>query len=131
MRKFDNIKQDLFRDAATIDPDYAQTPQDPRSTSLTNRLLESKARIRDEKIARAREVFGNGNGNGNQPAANKDVDFAVLERAGVTLRPDETRTNQFARFQSDAPSCDNCGSLTVRSGNCYLCHNCGNSLGCS
>ena len=38
---------------------------------------------------------------------------------------------QFARFQMDAPSCDNCGSITVRNGNCYLCHNCGNSMGCS
>lgn len=41
------------------------------------------------------------------------------------------RDSQFASFQSDAPSCDNCGSITVRNGNCYLCHNCGNSLGCS
>ena len=37
----------------------------------------------------------------------------------------------FSRFQIDAPSCDNCGSITVRSGNCYLCHNCGQSMGCS
>ncbi|OYW20257.1 MAG: hypothetical protein B7Z55_07560 [Planctomycetales bacterium 12-60-4] len=41
------------------------------------------------------------------------------------------RSTQFAKFQSDAPSCDNCGAITVRNGNCYLCHNCGNSLGCS
>jgi ribonucleoside-diphosphate reductase alpha chain len=41
------------------------------------------------------------------------------------------RSEQFARFQSDAPSCDNCGAITVRNGNCYLCHNCGNSMGCS
>jgi ribonucleoside-diphosphate reductase alpha chain len=39
--------------------------------------------------------------------------------------------DQFARFQMDAPSCDSCGSITVRNGNCYLCHNCGNSMGCS
>ena len=38
---------------------------------------------------------------------------------------------QFAYFQADAPPCDNCGSLTVRNGNCYKCHNCGASLGCS
>ena len=42
-----------------------------------------------------------------------------------------TRDSQFAQFQSDAPSCDNCGSITVRNGNCYLCHNCGASMGCS
>jgi ribonucleoside-diphosphate reductase alpha chain len=41
------------------------------------------------------------------------------------------RDEQFARFQLDAPSCDNCGAITVRNGNCYLCHNCGNSMGCS
>lgn len=38
---------------------------------------------------------------------------------------------QFATFQEDAPSCDQCGAITVRNGNCYLCHNCGNSMGCS
>jgi ribonucleoside-diphosphate reductase alpha chain len=42
-----------------------------------------------------------------------------------------TLSEQFARFQLDAPSCDNCGAITVRNGNCYLCHNCGNSMGCS
>ena len=42
-----------------------------------------------------------------------------------------TRSSQFARFQSDAPACDGCGAITVRNGNCYLCHNCGNSMGCS
>ncbi|MFN4905540.1 MAG: vitamin B12-dependent ribonucleotide reductase [Planctomycetota bacterium] len=44
---------------------------------------------------------------------------------------EDSRGEQFSRFQSDAPACDNCGSVTVRNGNCYLCHNCGNSLGCS
>jgi ribonucleoside-diphosphate reductase alpha chain len=37
----------------------------------------------------------------------------------------------FAHFQSDAPACDNCGAITVRSGTCYRCFNCGNSMGCS
>ncbi len=43
----------------------------------------------------------------------------------------EKRAEQFAHFQSDAPACDNCGSLTVRCGTCYRCFNCGNSMGCS
>ena len=33
--------------------------------------------------------------------------------------------------QSDAPSCNVCGHTTIRSGTCYKCLNCGNSLGCS
>ena len=41
------------------------------------------------------------------------------------------RSELFAKYQSDAPACDNCGAITVRNGNCYLCHNCGNSMGCS
>lgn len=31
----------------------------------------------------------------------------------------------------DAPNCNLCGHVTVRSGTCYKCLNCGNSLGCS
>lgn len=31
----------------------------------------------------------------------------------------------------DAPFCTDCGSLTVRNGTCYRCHNCGTSMGCS
>ncbi|MDP2586146.1 MAG: vitamin B12-dependent ribonucleotide reductase [Candidatus Komeilibacteria bacterium] len=34
-------------------------------------------------------------------------------------------------MQSDAPVCDNCGSMMIRSGACYKCMNCGGSSGCS
>jgi len=33
--------------------------------------------------------------------------------------------------QADAPPCSECGSLMVRSGSCYKCHNCGATSGCS
>ncbi len=33
--------------------------------------------------------------------------------------------------QEDAPACDSCGTITVRSGTCYKCMNCGASMGCS
>ena len=62
------------------------------------------------------------NGNGASfPSASKG------KASGAT----NGQADQFSRFQTDAPSCDNCGSITVRNGNCYLCHNCGNSMGCS
>ena len=58
-----------------------------------------------------------------------------LEQAGVMVFEPGTsladRQSQFAKFQIDAPVCDSCGAITVRNGNCYLCHNCGNSMGCS
>ncbi len=34
-------------------------------------------------------------------------------------------------MQSDAPACNVCGHITLRSGTCYKCLNCGNSMGCS
>jgi ribonucleoside-diphosphate reductase alpha chain len=34
-------------------------------------------------------------------------------------------------MQSDAPPCNTCGHITIRSGTCYKCLNCGNSMGCS
>ena len=92
---------------------------------------------------------GNGHGNGATVATSGGISagavlkaaglatLSLLERAGVAPKLETAKTaaggrgEQFARFQVDAPTCDNCGSITVRAGNCYLCHNCGNSLGCS
>ncbi|MCA9150248.1 MAG: vitamin B12-dependent ribonucleotide reductase [Planctomycetales bacterium] len=79
--------------------------------------------------------------NGKAASSNGSSDSSsqadLLDRAGARMREPVAgessmdRNDQFARFQSDAPSCDNCGAITVRNGNCYLCHNCGNSMGCS
>jgi ribonucleoside-diphosphate reductase alpha chain len=83
-----------------------------------------------------REKFGNRTaGNQSEPtltkviarprdeATEREIQTASQDRAAADL--------DFARFEGDAPACDHCGSITVRSGNCYLCHNCGNSMGCS
>jgi ribonucleoside-diphosphate reductase alpha chain len=75
----------------------------------------------------------NGHSNGHSNG-NGELNLQLLARAGVMLKdggPTTARSEQFADFQSDAPACDNCGAITVRNGNCYLCHNCGSSMGCS
>ena len=59
------------------------------------------------------------------------IESAINDETVPTSDTPAVRSQQFARFQSDAPACDNCGAITVRNGNCYLCHNCGNSMGCS
>lgn len=77
---------------------------------------------------------GNGhhNGNGNGHSNGNGHGVATVElKTTLTAQPATNRDEQFAHFQSDAPACDNCGSITVRNGNCYLCHNCGQSMGCS
>ncbi len=51
------------------------------------------------------------------------------KRAAATTEADATPTASFQN-QEDAPACSNCGSITVRSGACYVCPNCGSSSGC-
>lgn len=48
----------------------------------------------------------------------------------ITAAPDSIK-DPMSKYQLDAPICDECGAVTVRAGSCYLCHNCGKSLGCS
>ena len=50
----------------------------------------------------------------------------------ATTGSDSPDSNQieFDRM-SDAPSCDNCGTLMERRGNCYTCPSCGETSGCS
>ncbi|TMC35164.1 MAG: hypothetical protein E6J28_12400, partial [Chloroflexi bacterium] len=40
-------------------------------------------------------------------------------------------TQKIAFVNTDAPACADCGSITVRSGSCYKCLNCGATTGCS
>ncbi len=42
-----------------------------------------------------------------------------------------TLSDAIAHFMKDAPTCPNCGNVTVRNGACFKCLNCGESLGCS
>ncbi len=73
--------------------------------------------------------------NGQRKATASDVaELTILSATPpepVGYVSQEVQQQQFARFQSDAPACDNCGALTVRCGTCYRCFNCGNSMGCS
>jgi ribonucleoside-diphosphate reductase alpha chain len=47
----------------------------------------------------------------------------------LTLIAADPLSQQGSEMQADAPACDVCGSITVRSGTCYKCLNCGNSIG--
>jgi ribonucleoside-diphosphate reductase alpha chain len=65
------------------------------------------------------------------PADSVATNKNKLDNRKQGKRSTSNQQPDFSRYQSDAPSCDRCGSITVRSGNCYLCYHCGNSLGCS
>jgi ribonucleoside-diphosphate reductase alpha chain len=60
----------------------------------------------------------------------EENDVAPFQPASHHERRAATLT-QMITNQQDAPSCPNCGQITVRNGACYKCLNCGESLGCS
>ena len=92
---------------------------------------EEVAEIREKSISAKSSSNGNGhvqkNGQHNKVSRISDDQFKGIESDSAEV----TLSKQFSSFALDAPSCDNCGAITVRNGNCHLCHNCGNSMGCS
>ncbi|MDP7305153.1 MAG: vitamin B12-dependent ribonucleotide reductase, partial [Pirellulaceae bacterium] len=76
-------------------------------TSEKKPLAETEL-LATAKAPTADQVNGNG-----AATADPEVDYALLDRAGVAMKVESddsayaSRDSQFARFQSDAPSCDN------------------------
>ncbi|WP_428939079.1 LAGLIDADG family homing endonuclease [Fontivita pretiosa] len=98
----------------------------------------------------ATERPGNGHGPRIEPDTARPFDYGetipsaaitaeqtgegAAAQAGPNLRLSilaDPLSQQSSELQADAPACDVCGSITVRSGTCYKCLNCGNSMGCS
>ena len=48
----------------------------------------------------------------------------------AAAQKDQTQS-YLSSMMGDAPVCSTCGHITVRSGSCYKCLNCGTSMGCS
>ncbi|NEM99101.1 vitamin B12-dependent ribonucleotide reductase [Pontibacter burrus] len=55
--------------------------------------------------------------------------YSVVTKSRTVLM--EQTQQVLANMMGDAPACNVCGHITIRSGTCYKCLNCGNSLGCS
>jgi len=126
---------------ANMSPEPAAAGEDGTSqlkpAVKTTGGLDTGARL-SKTSAKGTETNGKSNGhagghtNGHSNGHSASAGLALLVRPEVEPGGRiKSRGEQFASFQTDAPSCDNCGNITVRNGNCYLCHNCGNSMGCS
>jgi ribonucleoside-diphosphate reductase alpha chain len=96
-------------------------------------------------IERPKSKDGNGHGPRTEPDTSKPFAYTEGEMKAEAASPTEPQitpnlrlaivtdplSQQGSEMQADAPACDVCGSITVRSGTCYKCLNCGNSMGCS
>ena len=57
--------------------------------------------------------------------------YGVKAKAGSTDSALDAVNAAAKNMQSDAPACNVCGHIMMRSGTCYKCNNCGNQGGCS
>jgi ribonucleoside-diphosphate reductase alpha chain len=72
----------------------------------------------------------------NEVPAPKPIGFmqpqAVVESATPMAEATPMdQTQAYLKSFGDSPACPSCGSLTIRSGACYKCMNCGTQTGCS
>jgi ribonucleoside-diphosphate reductase alpha chain len=80
-----------------------------------------------EKSPELSNVRVTGPGSDATPAAQ----VVKAEKMMLTMKKGSSTQEYMKSMQSDAPACNTCGHITVRSGTCYKCLNCGNSMGCS
>ncbi len=97
----------------------------------------------DEDRATPEDDGGNASSptpNAQRPTPNSDMAATtstldkkapVTQSTRMQALSSDPLSQQSSNMQADAPACDTCGSITVRSGTCYKCLNCGNSMGCS
>ena len=64
------------------------------------------------------------------PAPTATADPTPVSELKVIAAP-ASGVQKIAFINTDAPACPDCGAITVRSGSCYKCLNCGATTGCS
>jgi ribonucleoside-diphosphate reductase alpha chain len=93
------------------------------------------------------ENLGNESWDENSPTIGERIpELSDIRVTGNTVKPQKPHRTEHVKktnsdldavnaasknMQSDAPACNTCGHITIRSGTCYKCLNCGNSMGCS
>ena len=75
----------------------------------------------------------NGGGGGHRAARVQTPGGTAVTvvRSAAVVTSVSTLSMAMRNNQEDAPACDSCGAITMRSGTCYKCVNCGSSQGCS
>lgn len=79
-----------------------------------------------QELSSVRVVGSSAGGISPQPVKNQRVAQSVKAESGM-----DAMNTANKNMQSDAPACNVCGHIMMRSGTCYKCLNCGNQGGCS
>jgi ribonucleoside-diphosphate reductase alpha chain len=110
---------------------YTNNPDIKIANSLVDYIFRYMGMMFSAKVESVSPVKPNGskskkNGQSGNSSAEKTPKHPRLR-----VSTEDKYIANSAVFVADGPACDNCGMLTYRNGNCFLCGNCGNSLGCS
>lgn len=99
----------------------------PEVQNLGNQPWDENTPTIGDRIPELSDIRVTGSSNSKQPAQ-KSYREAHIKKANSGLDAVNAASKN---MQSDAPACNTCGHITIRSGTCYKCLNCGNSMGCS
>ncbi|MGN6542909.1 MAG: TSCPD domain-containing protein, partial [Ginsengibacter sp.] len=99
----------------------------PEISNVGNAPWDENTPTIGERVPELSEIRVTGSPNGKaQTQKSYRTDSVKKEAASLDA------VNRAAKnMQGDAPACNTCGHITIRSGTCYKCLNCGNSMGCS
>ncbi|HEY5371436.1 MAG TPA: vitamin B12-dependent ribonucleotide reductase [Hanamia sp.] len=99
----------------------------PEVENLGNKPWDENTPTIGERIPELSEIRVTGSSN-VKGQTQKSYREAHTKKAGMGIDAVNAASKN---MQSDAPACNTCGHITIRSGTCYKCLNCGNSMGCS
>jgi ribonucleoside-diphosphate reductase alpha chain len=97
---------------------------------LTNEELEAVGIVRRTPVSKETKTTTT---NVNVPSRpSQEIPAEANGMSGASLDKQSTKGASWSiQVQEDAPPCPDCGTMTIRSGVCYKCPNCGGTTGCS
>jgi ribonucleoside-diphosphate reductase alpha chain len=116
---------DKFSHARYEPSGFTNNPEIPIAKSISDyifRWLGKKFSVPDQKQESPTHI-------GDLQKSNKIG--AISSTSSRQMSALERREKDISQQQADAPSCQECGNIMIRSGSCYKCTECGATSGCS
>ncbi|HRK73417.1 MAG TPA: intein-containing adenosylcobalamin-dependent ribonucleoside-diphosphate reductase, partial [Rhodothermales bacterium] len=115
---------------------FTHNPQIPMAKSITDYIFRWMAlKFVGHEVEEAEDPFHFTNppdlSDGSESTNVNELAVSVHVDTSSGVNPLKSSSQTAFQNQADAPGCPSCGSITVRSGSCYKCMNCGTTTGCS